>query len=109
LVKGSWTQGLIEATYALDLARNTRVELNDNHALINNQQFGALYESTSAYTPNNIKVTSPIPNPTQLFGKSAGGIALSTLLKSLKGASTTTPFAFPNAPTVDGSPGLLTR
>lgn len=113
VVHGSWAQGLTEASYALDLARQPQVELADNHALVRNQTYGALFDSAKGYSMaaeagKAIGTPSPLPT-TQPFGKTAGGFALSALQRSLHGATGTTALNFSTAPDIAGTsvPGLM--
>ena len=109
---GSWAQGLTEANYALDLARAPQIELTDNHDLISKQIYGALFANSQGYgttaeAGKSIGTPSPLPT-TQPFGMTAGGFALSALLRSLHGATGTATLNFSSLPNIAGTsvPGL---
>lgn len=115
LIMGSWTQGLVEATYEMDLLNNPKIELNDNYSLLASQAWGALFSNTDAYVGDNnpldfddFRLPSPKP-ATQYLGKTAGGFTLSALARSLKGAGGSTPLQFIKNPLVQGADGLLGR
>ena len=112
VVLGSWAQGLTNASYALDLARDPQVQLTVKHDLFSNQIYGSLFDSTSGYSTKAEQGTIGTPTPlptTQAFGMTAGGFALSTLERSLHGATSTTPLNFSANPDIAGStvPGLM--
>jgi hypothetical protein len=113
IVLGSWAQGLTEAGYALDLARNPQVELTVKHDLVSNQVYGSLFASTNGYVTTaeagkSIGTPTPLPT-TQAFGMTAGGFALSALERSLHGATSTTALHFSANPDIAGTsvPGLM--
>jgi hypothetical protein len=106
-ILGSWTQGLMAANYALDLARQPHVGLTDNHDLVSTQVYGSLFAGTNSYTTTaeggkTIGTPSPIPT-TQAFGMTADGFALSALEKSLHGATSTAPLSFSSTPDIAGT------
>jgi hypothetical protein len=111
VVLGSWAQGLTNAVYALDLARDAQVELTVKHDLVASQVYGSLFAGTSYGTnAESGPIGTPTPLPTsQLFGMTAGGFALSALERSLHGATGTTPLNFSADPDIAGStvPGLM--
>ena len=106
IVLGSWAQGLTNAAYALDLARDSQVELTVKHDLVASQIYGSLFNSTDGYSTKaedgTIGTPTPLPT-TQAFGLTAGGFALSALERSLHGATSTTPLDFSANPDIAGS------
>jgi hypothetical protein len=112
VVLGSWAQGLTNASFALDLARDTQVELTVKHDLVGTQLYGSLFQSTNGYSTKaeGGPIGTPTPLPTtQAFGMTAGGFALSALERSLHGATSTTPLNFSASPDIAGTsaPGLM--
>ena len=107
LEQGSWAHGLTEASYALDLTNQPSVELMNNHDLVSNQLWGALFVNNASYL-NTVLTPTPVPS-TQQFGMSSGGFALSTLARSQHGASSTAPLSFSTNPSIVGTsvPGLM--
>jgi hypothetical protein len=115
LAHGSWAQGLSEAEYALNLANDPRIELADTYTLLGDQVWGTLFDDVAVgnapkfgYVASSGAVPSPLPIA-QALGKSAGGYALSSLLRSLHGATSTASLSFSTTPTIANSaaPGLL--
>jgi hypothetical protein len=110
LVYGSWAQGLSEVTYAMGLAATSQVALTDVHDLVDSGQvWGALFSGTS-YTAFGGIATLPSPVPaTQQYGMTAGGFALSNLLRTMHGATATTNLSFGTNPDIAGTavPGLI--
>ncbi len=113
LEQGSWAQGLTEASYALDLARDPRIALADNHDLVGQQTWGALFVNSGSYlttVQGQPLVTPSTPPPTtQQFGMTGGGFALSTLERSMHGATSTAALNFSSNPSIAGTsvPGLV--
>jgi hypothetical protein len=112
-ILGSWTQGLMAANYALDLARQPQVELAVNHDLVSNQVYGSIFGTTNGYNltaegGKSIGTPSPLPT-TQAFGMTANGFVLSALERTLHGATSTTTLNFSSTPDIAGSSavGLL--
>jgi len=112
LEQGSWAQGLANASYALDLANDPSVELMDNHDLVGNQIWGALFVNSGSYLTTvqgqTIDTPSPVPS-TRQFGMSSTGLALSALARSLHGATSTASLDFSPNPNIATTsvPGLI--
>ncbi|HZL07703.1 MAG TPA: hypothetical protein VFC50_00730 [Candidatus Dormibacteraeota bacterium] len=112
LEQGSWAQGLTEASYALDLANQPKVELINNHDLVSNQIWGSLFVNSGAFLTSvqNQTIDTPTPVPTtQQFGMTSAGFTLSALERSLHGATNTTPLSFSSNPNIANTsvPGLM--
>lgn len=81
IVAGTWTHGLYALTQTILMASHPQVEILCYHNLVTSAQFGAIHYSDDAFH----KALKPIP--TQLYGLSAAGEALSMFGEALRGST----------------------
>jgi hypothetical protein len=114
LYAGSWSQGLVDAVYAVDLARTAGVGLSDVYTVTGNQVWGALFATQNGYVQQldgrkgPIRVPGLVPQTVPL-GTTGEGLALGIVLAALHGATATSMLNFSADPKFGhaATPGII--
>ncbi len=123
LMYGSWAQGLTEATFATELARQPRVQLATNYGMFNGDIWGSIFNNAPTGYSDYLNgqrlpqldycAAAPgqqcPPEQAMGYGLTAAGWTLSLLERSLHGATDTATLRFSSGPRIamTRTPGLI--
>jgi hypothetical protein len=95
-VAETWAQGLAVAELGIEQLADPHVTQSDNHALVASAPFGALFDGRDGLSlaGSGFAAAEHRAPPTRLYGVSADGVAMATLLSVLVGGRQLAPIAF---------------
>jgi hypothetical protein len=104
---GTWAHGLAVAAQSLLFLQDERVQLVDNHALVGQAVFAAVFSDDEGFAYQGFS-QPPVRPATTPLARTATGTALAAVLTAARGRTTARPVRFPAASAQDAAaPGCL--